>query len=118
MPQLLLAERAAQHRAKALPKGRLVDVELVGIDLALDDVLAEAIGAGDEHHVAEAGFGVEREDHAAAARSERTIFITPTDSADLEVIEAVVDPIDDRAIGEHRGEARRQASNRSSAPRH
>ena len=40
-----------------------------------------------------------------AARSDRTIFITPTESADLEMIEAVVDAIGDRAVGEDRGEA-------------
>ena len=39
------------------------------------------------------------------ARSERTIFITPIDSADLEVIEALVDPVVDRAVGEQAGEA-------------
>ena len=83
-----------------------MDVELVRIDAALDDVLAEAVGAGDEHDVAEAGFGVEGEDRRRSRRrSERTIFMTPTDSADLEVIEAVVDAIDDRAVGEDRGEA-------------
>ena len=62
---------------------RLVDIELVGIDLALHDVLAEAIGAGDEHDVAEAGLGIQREDHAARRMSERTIFITPTDRKTL-----------------------------------
>ena len=64
-------------------EGRLEDVELVGIDRALHDVFAEPVGAGDEHDVAKAGLGVEREHHAAAARSERTIFMTPTDSATL-----------------------------------
>ncbi len=65
---LLAAERAAQHGAMALPEGRLVDVELVRIDRALHDVLAEPVDAGDEHHVAKAGFGIEREDDAAGAR--------------------------------------------------
>jgi hypothetical protein len=43
------------------PEGWFMDVELVRIDLALYDVLAEAPGPGDEDHVAEAGFGVEGE---------------------------------------------------------
>ena len=62
---ILGPERAAQHRAMALAEGRFVDVKLVGIDLALDDVFAETIRSGDEDDVAEAGFGVERKDHAA-----------------------------------------------------
>ncbi len=39
------------------------------------------------------------------ARSARTIFMTPTDSADLEMIKAVVDAIGDRAVGEDRRKA-------------
>ena len=65
MRSCLRAERAAQHGAMAGAESRLVDVELVGIDRALHDVLAEPVDAGDEHDVAEAGFGIEREDDAA-----------------------------------------------------
>ena len=80
----LRAQDAAQHGAMALPEGRLVDIELVGIDAALDDVLAEPVGAGDEHHVAKAGLGVEREDHAARGLRRRgPSVITATDSATL-----------------------------------
>ena len=104
-PHLLAAERAAQHRAVALPEGRLVDVELVGIDLALHDVLAEAPGAGDEDHVAEAGFGVEREDDAARGEIGADHLHHPDRERDLEVVEAVVDAIDDGAVGEDRGKA-------------
>ena len=63
--QLLAAERAAQNGAIAGAERRLVHVELVGIDGALHDVFAEPVDAGDEHHVAEARLGVEREDDAA-----------------------------------------------------
>ena len=48
----LVAEQAPQHGAVACEIGRLVDVELVRVDGALDDVLAEAVGAGDEDDVA------------------------------------------------------------------
>ena len=41
----------------------------------------------------------------AQARSERTIFCTPTDSATCDVVEAVMHAVDDRAIGEQRGVA-------------
>ena len=58
----LVSEQAAEHAAVARLEGGLVDIELVGIDRALHDVLAEAVGAGDEHDVAEAGLGVEREE--------------------------------------------------------
>ena len=105
MRELLLPQRAAQHRAMTLPEGRLVDVELVGIDLALHDILAEAVGAGDEHHVAEAGLGVEREDDAARGQVGAHHLHHADRQADLEMVEAVVDAIDDGAVGEQRGEA-------------
>src|SRR5215831_21053656 len=56
-PHLLLHQRAAEHSAIALTEGWLMDVELVGIDLALHDILAETPGAGNEDHVAKTGFG-------------------------------------------------------------
>ena len=62
---LLAPERSAQDRAIALAKGRLVDVELVGIDGSLDDIFAQPVDTGDEYDVAKAGFGIEREDDAA-----------------------------------------------------
>ena len=82
-----------------------MDVELVGIDLALHDVLAEAVGAGDEHDVAKAGFGVEREDHAARREVGAHHLHHADRQRDLEMVEAVVDAIDDGAVGEDRGEA-------------
>ena len=64
-PHLFAAEGTAQYRAVSLPESRFVDVELVRIDLALHDVLAETPGPGDENHVTEAGLGVESEDDPA-----------------------------------------------------
>ena len=59
----------------------LVDVELVRIDRALHDRLAETVGGGDEDDVAEARLGIEREHDAAAPRSQRTMCCTPAESA-------------------------------------
>jgi hypothetical protein len=84
---------------------RLVDIEFVGIDLALHDVLAEAIGAGDEHHVAEAGLGIQREDHAARRVVGAHHLHHADRQEDLEVVEAVVDAINNGAVGEQRGKA-------------
>ena len=101
----LLPSERRQHRAMALPEGRLVDVELVGIDLALHDVLAQPVGAGDEHHVAKARLGVEGEDHAAGCQVGAHHLHHADRQSDLEMVEAVVDAVDDGAVGEHRGEA-------------
>ena len=105
MRSCLLPSERLQNRAIAGAEGRLVDVELVWIDGALHDILAEPIDAGDEHHVAETRLGVERE-HDAARGAVGAHHLHHADrEADLEVIEAVVDPIGDRAVGEDRGEA-------------
>ena len=114
MRNCLLPSDAAQHRAIALPKGRLVDIEFVGIDLALDDVFAQPVGAGDENHVAKARFGVESEDHAAGGEIGADHLHHADRQRDLEMVEAVIDPVDDGPIGEDRGKARRQASNKAS----
>ena len=79
----LLPEAAAQHGAVPGLVRRLVHVELVGVDRALHDVLPQAVRRGHEDHVAEPGLGVEGEHDPGAARSARTIFMTPTDSATL-----------------------------------
>ena len=102
---LLGPEPAAQHTAEALRERRLVNVELVGIDLALDDGFAEAVTAGDEDHVAESEFGVEREDDAAGSNVRAHHLHHGDRKEDLEVIEPVVDAVGDRAVGENRGKA-------------
>ena len=50
-------------------------------------------------------FGVEREDHAASGAVGAHHLHHSDGQADLEMIEAVVDAIDDRPVGEERGEA-------------
>ena len=39
-------------------------VKLVGIDCALNDGLTKTIAGGDEHHILEAGFGVDGKHNA------------------------------------------------------
>ncbi len=102
---LLLAETAPQHAAKALRQGRLVDVELVGIDTALDDGLAKAVTPRHEDHVRKSRFRVEREHHSAGRKIGPDHLHHGDGQGDLEVIKAVVDPVGDRAIGENGGKA-------------
>ena len=104
-PHLLAAERAAQDRAVTLAEGRLMDVELVRIHLALHDVFAKAPSAGNENHVAEPGFGVERKDDAARGEIRADHLHDADRQRDLEMVEAVVDAIDDGPVGEDRGKA-------------
>lgn len=42
-----------------------MNIKLIGVYGALHDGLAEAVSAGDEYHVAEARFGIQREHHAS-----------------------------------------------------
>src|SRR6266700_8094751 len=82
-----------------------MDVELVRIHLALHDIFAKAPSAGNENHVAEPRFGVEREDDATR-REIRADHLHDADrERDLEVVEAVVDAVDDGPVGEDRSEA-------------
>ena len=98
---LLASKRPAQDSAVARAKRRLVDVELVGIDRPLHDVFAEPVDAGDEHDIAKAGFGVQRE-HDAAGGAIRPHHLHHADrERDLEMVESIVDAIGDRAIGEN-----------------
>ena len=102
---LLAAEPAPQHPAKSLFEGRLVNVELVRIDLALDDGFAKAVTTRDKDHVAKSGFGIERE-HDAAGRQIGAHHLHHGDrERHLEMIKALVDAVGNRAIGEDRGKA-------------
>ena len=101
---LLGTDLAAQDGVFAGPERRLVDVELIRIDRALDDHLAETIAAGDKHRITEPGFGIEGEQdaggtdirahHELHARRQRYIL----------VLETVVHAVGDRAIVVQRGE--------------
>ncbi len=57
----LAAQIATQDRRATSRQRVLVHVEFVGVDGALHDRLAQTVGTGDEHHIAETGLGVEGE---------------------------------------------------------
>ena len=101
----LVADEAAQHGTVALLEGGLEDVVLVGVDGALDDVLAEAVGAGDEDDVPEAGLGVERE-HDARRGEVRAHHLHDADrQCHVEVVESLVNAVVDGTVGEEAREA-------------
>ncbi len=100
----LAAEHAAQHGAMVCLESRLEDIEFVGIDRSLHDVFAKTIRAGNEHDIAKSRLGIEGKDHAARSQV-RTHHLHHADrQRDLEVVEALVDPIMDGAVGEKAGE--------------
>ena len=99
-----LARRALRRRiclASGAQRG-LVDVELIGIDRALHDGLAEAVGGRDEDDVAETRVGVEREHHAAGAEIAPHHVLHAGRQRDLVVSEALMHAIGDGAIVEQR----------------
>ena len=102
---LLGAQRAAQHCPLVTLEGWLEHIEFVGVDRPLHHILAEAIGAGDEHHVAETGFRVEGEHHATRRQVGAHHFHDAHRKKHLEVVKAVVDPVVDRPIHEQAGKA-------------
>ena len=95
---LLGAQAAPQHRLLAGPERRLEHVEFVRIHRALHDHFAEAIARGHEHHVAETGFGVEREQHAGRADVRAHHQLHAGREEHLLVLETVVHAIGDRAV--------------------
>jgi hypothetical protein len=104
-PHFLAAEAAPQHGPLAVANGRLEHVELVRVDRTLHHVLPKTICAGDEDDVAKPGLGVEGEDHAGTGEVRAHHFHHADRQPDLEVVEAVFDAVDDRAVHEQAGEA-------------
>ena len=98
------AERAPQDRLVAVAQRRLVDVELVRVHRALHDGLAEAVRRGDEHDVAEARIGIEREHDAARADVAADHVLDAGRERDQRVIEALVHAVGDRTVVEQRRE--------------
>ena len=94
----LAADRLAQDRGTAGGEVALVDVELVGIDGALHDRLAQAIGGRDEHHLVEAGLGIEREHDTGGAQVAADHALDAGRQRDVGVREALVHAIGDRPI--------------------
>ncbi len=102
--QLLGAEIAAQHSRLPFAQGGLEHVELVRIHSSLHDHFAQTIRAGDEHHVAEARLGVQREQHAGGAHVRAHHQLHAGGEEYLLVLEALVHAIGDRAVVVERGE--------------
>ncbi len=101
----LAAERAAQDRRLACSERGLVDIELVRVDRALHDHFAQAEARCDEHHVAETGFGVQREQHACRAYARAHHQLHAGRQEHVFMLEAVMHAIGNRTIvveaGEH-----------------
>jgi hypothetical protein len=81
-----------------------VHVELVRVDGALHDGFAQAVGAGDEHHVTEARFGVEGEHHAGGAGFGADHALHAGRQGHQLVVEALVHAVGDGAVVEQRSE--------------
>ncbi len=100
----LAAERAAQDRRLAGLQGGLVDVVLVRVDRALHDHFAQAEGRGDEHHVTEAGLGVQGEQYAGGTDARTHHQLHAGGQEHVLVLEAVVHAVGDGAVVVQRGE--------------
>jgi hypothetical protein len=101
----LAAQLAPEHLPVAARQRGLEDVELVRVHRALHHVLAQAVGAGDEDHVAEAGLGVQREDDAAGGAVRAHHLHHAHRLQHLEVVDAAFGAVGDGAVLEEAGEA-------------
>jgi hypothetical protein len=70
--ELLGSECLRQDRAELAGQRRLEDVELIRVRRALRDALTQPECAVDEHGIAKAGFGVDRQSHARDRRRRET----------------------------------------------
>jgi len=102
----LLADRALQHGGAPGAQRDLRDVELVGVDRALHDRLAEAVRARDEHGVLEPRLGVDGEHDARRAHIGADHLLDACGQRDLVVLEPVVGAVRDRAVVVERREHR------------
>jgi hypothetical protein len=84
---------------------RLEHLVFVGVHGALNDVLAQAPGGIDQHHLVEAGFGVDGEHHAGAADVGADHQLHADRQRHLVVVEALDLAVGDRPVGEQRGVA-------------
>ena len=94
----LAAQAAADHRVVAGLQHRLVHIELVRVDSALHHGLAQAIAAGDEHHIFKARFGVDGEHHAGGAQVRAHHALHAGRQGDHIVLETLVYAVADGAV--------------------
>ena len=97
-PNGLSTDGLAQDRRS--PRGQigLVDVELVGVHRTLHDGLPEAVRCGDQDHLVEAGFRVEREHDARGAEVAAHHALDTGGKRDIGVRVPLMDAVGDRAI--------------------
>ena len=98
------AQVAAQDGRAASFQGLLVHVKFVGVDRTLHHGFAQAVSAGDKHHVTEARLGVEGEQHAGSAGFRTDHALHASRQGDQFVVEALVYAVSDGTVVEQRGE--------------
>ena len=81
-----------------------MDVELIRVHRTLDHGFAQAVSAGDEHHVAEARFGIQGEHHPGGAGFRANHALHAGGQGDQLVVEALVHAVGDGTVVEQRGE--------------
>ena len=99
--KLLLDDR----RQRSLGQKWLEHLILIGIDCALNDVLAETPGGVDQDDLVEAGLGIDGEHDAGAAEIGPDHALDADRQRDLHMVEALNPAIADGAIGKERGVA-------------
>ena len=102
---VLATQSPAQDGTVSLAKRRLVDVEFVGIDGALDDVFAQSVDARDEDHIAKTGFRIQRECDAAGGPVGSDHLHHADRKRDLEMVEPIVGAIGNCAVRENGSKA-------------
>ena len=92
------AQPASNDRRAPLLEHRLVDIEFVRVDCALDHHFPQAVGTGDEDHPGETRLRVQGEHHAARGEVAAHHLLHGRGQGNFDAGEAVMDPIRDRAI--------------------
>ncbi len=94
----LTAHRLPQDRRSPRGEVRLVEIELVRIDRALHDGLAQSVGRRDEDDLVEPGFGVQREHDPGRAQVAAHHPLNADRQRDMLVRKALMDAIGNRAV--------------------
>ncbi len=92
------AQAAADDGGETGSQLRLVHIELVRIDGALHHHLAQTERGSDEHRIAEAGFGIQREQHAGRAQIGTHHALHTGRQGHVGVREILVHAVRDRAV--------------------
>ncbi len=100
--QLLVlgAQFPPENGAKAGGERALVDPELVGVDAALHDELAQSVGGVDQNDVLRTALGIEREHHARTGAVAADHLLYADREPDATVGDVVARAVGDRAVGE------------------